>query len=385
MWKSLFWGMMFLFARCSDKALPDNKLAANIPLQKGNTETIKDIRDLFTLVDKIELECTDACLITQIKRIFATDSFIIVLDEKDPLPMVFNRQGKFIRKIGRIGRGPGEIESNDWTDADDSMIMVLTFPNMVINQYTYDNRFVRDINLLSRNLFYTVFHYYNNSVYLNHLGLNQQNTILGRLSLQTNEFKPVWQAKSNEEEKAFGKRDFYFYRLLKAFDEGDVYLCLSNEYKIRHWKNDTYMGYYTNHDYAYRFFSHYEISRQEFNTPKYTAEYKKSDKIAGIYVLNHHYIMVDVFSIVGIPKQIVKADNQTFESYDFIGYIDLIDMKTKKIYSHIPQKMPNFSGTYKDQLVTWKQPYSETDDLEDIEELRNPIVQFYRLNEEKLE
>lgn len=59
-------------------------------------------------ISYIPLETNDSCLIAKVKDIQMTDSFIFVLDQKQPVIFVFNQNGQFVNKIDRQGQGPGE-------------------------------------------------------------------------------------------------------------------------------------------------------------------------------------------------------------------------------------------------------------------------------------
>ena len=59
-------------------------------------------------VEYIKLETNNDCTIRKISSCFFTDSLIFI-SNKDHL-LMFSKDGKFIRKIGNPGRGPGEID-----------------------------------------------------------------------------------------------------------------------------------------------------------------------------------------------------------------------------------------------------------------------------------
>ncbi len=67
-----------------------------------------DINEVAADIDYIQLETTDEILISTISKIQIRDGKIYVLDDEAPALLVFDMSGKFIRKIGNRGQGPGE-------------------------------------------------------------------------------------------------------------------------------------------------------------------------------------------------------------------------------------------------------------------------------------
>ena len=64
--------------------------------------------ELFTNVEIIPLETSDFCLIGHINKIIPKNDLFYIHDNIAKCVFVFNRQGKFLSKIGTVGRGPGE-------------------------------------------------------------------------------------------------------------------------------------------------------------------------------------------------------------------------------------------------------------------------------------
>ena len=66
------------------------------------------IKDDVKSIEYIPLETTDECLISNIIDLKADDNYLFIQNGKTSEILAFNRQGKFIRKIGKAGQGPGE-------------------------------------------------------------------------------------------------------------------------------------------------------------------------------------------------------------------------------------------------------------------------------------
>ncbi len=75
----------------------------------------KEIR-LSSFVDSITyipMETCDESLIGQVKDILITDSFVFVLPDDRTSILIFSEEGKFVRKINKVGSGPGEYNVID--------------------------------------------------------------------------------------------------------------------------------------------------------------------------------------------------------------------------------------------------------------------------------
>ena len=96
------------------------------------------------------LETTDSCLIGRIDKIKITKDYLFVLDIYSTKALyTFNKSGKFIAKIGRTGRGPGEYAFPfDFTiDENRKLIYILDNGNRLM-QYSYNGSFIESLNLL---------------------------------------------------------------------------------------------------------------------------------------------------------------------------------------------------------------------------------------------
>ena len=104
----------------------------------------KDIRTIL-------LETNESCLIGAINKLRVYDNFILILDRGYARSLyVFDKDGRFIRKIGGVGGGPGEYtEATDFTiDKENNTAYLLDRPGRRINKYDIiTGRFIHSINL----------------------------------------------------------------------------------------------------------------------------------------------------------------------------------------------------------------------------------------------
>jgi|WetSurMetagenome_2_1015567.scaffolds.fasta_scaffold117115_1 hypothetical protein len=115
-----------------------------------------NLSQLASNVEYIQLETNPDCLLNQKSRFFFVDSLIFV-SNKDHI-LKFSINGKFLKKIGKPGRGPGEIG----TIADLSIIpnkrqiIVQLLEKRSLLYFSFDGRFIKSINLPYRGIVKTI-------------------------------------------------------------------------------------------------------------------------------------------------------------------------------------------------------------------------------------
>jgi hypothetical protein len=81
----------------------------NIDIEQGFSDKREMyLSEIATDIEYVPLETTDESLISSVSKVITHQNYIIVLDKKIQADFVFDRSGKFIRKIGAVGNGPGE-------------------------------------------------------------------------------------------------------------------------------------------------------------------------------------------------------------------------------------------------------------------------------------
>lgn len=97
--------LLTAFVSCTNSTPQESVVV--IDLDKDVQKTIK-YSSFVDSISYIPLETTDSCLIGHVKDIQIADSFIFVLDKKQPIIFIFDRYGHYLSKIDRRGQGPGE-------------------------------------------------------------------------------------------------------------------------------------------------------------------------------------------------------------------------------------------------------------------------------------
>ncbi|WP_320989818.1 6-bladed beta-propeller [Bacteroides sp.] len=156
----LFCALFFLSA-CTSK--PSSSVSVEddfLPVE----ETFKDIdlvgnlkdcgkplllSDIVKDVEYVKLETQDTILVGDINQLKRTEKFVFIYSRRQNHVMMFDTAGKFIRKIGRVGQGPGEIANIHCFTVSDSLVFIYPYSrNGSLTVYDMrDNSFVKEFSL----------------------------------------------------------------------------------------------------------------------------------------------------------------------------------------------------------------------------------------------
>ena len=111
-------------------------------LADPDTDAPLALSEISEKIEAIELEVTDESLIQKVSRILYSSDFIIVQEWKSI--MLFDKNGKFIRRIGSEGQGPGEYVSINSiaADFDSKKIFVFSVDDKFLC-YDFEGNFVK--------------------------------------------------------------------------------------------------------------------------------------------------------------------------------------------------------------------------------------------------
>lgn len=122
-----------------------------------NTIKVFDLDDLNPTVDKLKLsdiaesieyiplETCDDCLLGNINGIKFTDEYVFIMGVGDIFQ--FDHHGKFIRRLFRVGKGPGECYARDFAiDVVNSQIYVYDNFKFKYNIYNFDGEFINSFD-----------------------------------------------------------------------------------------------------------------------------------------------------------------------------------------------------------------------------------------------
>ena len=95
---------LLVCAACRDAKKEQEYPILNVSLEKKDVS----IKSLFDRFEVIPLETNDSSLLIWPDKIFYWNGYYEVFDSKAPALFVFDEKGKFVRKVGRRGKGPEE-------------------------------------------------------------------------------------------------------------------------------------------------------------------------------------------------------------------------------------------------------------------------------------
>lgn len=140
-----------LLVECSNKKANhdnisevNNKVASQIlNFPESGEDTLKASYFADTVI-YIPLETTTESFMDNIKQVWINDSVILINCRRAGL-LMFQRNGKFVRKIGKNGRGPGEYELIHNFDVIHDTIYVSGVRRRSLLRYTIDGTFCDEI------------------------------------------------------------------------------------------------------------------------------------------------------------------------------------------------------------------------------------------------
>jgi hypothetical protein len=152
---------------------------------------------LFKKVTPIILEVTENSLIKGIGRLYAMDELLIIMDYNTYNIFVFNREGKFLHKIGGRGAGPGEYTyvSDFCIDTVNKTIYLSDPYTRKIHHYDiYSGKYLESIQL-HINTSNDFIHYYENELYISGATFsdkNQEGFLLHKIDINSGKSKETW-------------------------------------------------------------------------------------------------------------------------------------------------------------------------------------------------
>ena len=105
--------------------------------------------ELFSRVEVVPFEDhNDSCLLMRLTRVLPYKDKIYVVDRRRPACYVFDKDGSFVRQIGRMGNGPGEyFQIEDCMIDEGRQEIILLDCNGILFVYDLDGKFLRRLRL----------------------------------------------------------------------------------------------------------------------------------------------------------------------------------------------------------------------------------------------
>lgn len=137
----VFWYIGFLtlslaFVSCGERK-PVSDTGVTLDLSESVSETLNVLDRMYPL-EVIALETTDESLLGSVDKLIESNGNYYVLDYMRRCVLVFDGTGKFLRRVGKVGQGPGEYpELSDFiVDEKTGYLYLLTSSSTV---YAYDH------------------------------------------------------------------------------------------------------------------------------------------------------------------------------------------------------------------------------------------------------
>lgn len=151
--------LLLMFSMCQNKKDNSSSFISGTSKSNGlieiNIDKIgKDTPILFSSVFKgfklVPLETRTECLIGRISKLEIIGDTLYILDSNIAKSLfLFNREGGFIRKIGKIGKGPGEYIQPSYFSVNykENSILVLDSKQQKIITYSTEGDFISEFKL----------------------------------------------------------------------------------------------------------------------------------------------------------------------------------------------------------------------------------------------
>ena len=159
-----------LFASCSDKQQQTekfmNRTCYTIDLD-GSKEISIPYSSIFKNARTIILEFEEDCMIGRIDELQVFDECFYILDRFYAKSLfVFDMEGKFLRKIGSLGQGPGEyIRISDFTIDTENRFIFLLDNGRYVHKYRLDGTYISSITMQMPRTNSLFIQFYNNRLY----------------------------------------------------------------------------------------------------------------------------------------------------------------------------------------------------------------------------
>ena len=171
----------------------------------GKKEPSIRLSSIFKNVRTIFLETNEACLMGDIYDFQVFDGYMYILDYKSAKSLfVFDMEGKFIRKIGGIGGGPGEYkEAGAFTLDTENRIIYLRDRN-IVHKYKFDGTFLHSFTIPAEGNVHFI-HFYNGRLYSDCVWWRPSKDDVLLLEIDPNDGKIISQSVSVKYNKGWNK------------------------------------------------------------------------------------------------------------------------------------------------------------------------------------
>ncbi len=237
LYAGIFFLLLFFYISCSNKDVKvvNAQCSHKLMLTKELLDTKRVYSDVFKNATLIQLDTTTEALYGEISSFKIVRDTIYIFDRQISKSLyIFSLNGSFIRKISRIGRGPGEyIHPVDFDIRESNgEILILDWTSKKLLTYDKKGNFKTDIKLHGR---FTSFSVFEDKVYcLNSFPLKLEDQMLQCYSLSGKHNFSALKAKSVPVDKLIFRYGSNFYK-----NNDQIRFIVSEKNIVYSFKNDT--------------------------------------------------------------------------------------------------------------------------------------------------
>ncbi len=144
--------LVFILISCSgekknDPDSPDGLIHIDVLEAFKNEKNLK-LSDFVKDVEFVQFEASKDAYFMNARSCTVGKKYIMIADDGEDRVILFDRQGKFIRHIGRKGKGPGEY-NHPWQSAMDPSEEYIFIADGIVNKlikYTVEGELVKEIS-----------------------------------------------------------------------------------------------------------------------------------------------------------------------------------------------------------------------------------------------
>lgn len=142
-------GIPLLFLSCQKTPHSSSEIEVIDLSNSYNKENKLLLSDIAYDLTYIRLQTDSSCFVDRINNPLSDIKFsndrLFINDGSQLLSFDFN--GKFLNKIGKLGKGPGEFIHIDNFTILDTLVVIFSQAQQTAFLYTFDNKFINDINI----------------------------------------------------------------------------------------------------------------------------------------------------------------------------------------------------------------------------------------------
>jgi hypothetical protein len=201
--RALYISIIFCLVSCGGRGSLKTEYVQEEPFYTIDLDIVENeknvgISEFFTDAEVIVLEVTDRSLLVSVDKIYAKGDTLLIMDRRAKGMLAFDTQGRFLFRVGSVGRGPGEYNSlSDFSvDPKNGRIYVLDPNAGLINEYGIeDGKFIGTIRIRDNDKVRTNYlYYYKDGIYTDTYFYKKpkDNYLLRRLDVKSGEETGHW-------------------------------------------------------------------------------------------------------------------------------------------------------------------------------------------------